>query len=286
MKKFTLVLVTMLCFVSAVRAQTYVTSLASWTSGATTSEDLTGIPSYFTNNGHTHFVKVTVDNGSSISNCSFYDNDFTTNFLEYECSIDINDVLIRYWDISNLYSNFSGDSGIFPLIFTQNLFNFDDHYEYIEVGETEWRIKSTSGSTVQTINAEEGYLTQNDGGIMKIDDNYYLILVEKSFSQDIHKILFYRIDHIQGLTKVNVELPISVFPTMTTREHQITVELGEGNNAKEVTVVNSLGQVVKRVPIEEGQREITIPTSNFSRGLNVVNTRTEQGQGSCKIIVQ
>ena len=73
---------------------------------------------------------------------------------------------------------------------------------------------------------------------------------------------------------------------MPTCDQQITVELGEGNNAKEVTVVNSLGQVIKRVPMEEGQRQITIPAQELNSGLNVVNTRTQQGQGSCKIIVR
>jgi hypothetical protein len=73
---------------------------------------------------------------------------------------------------------------------------------------------------------------------------------------------------------------------MPTREQQITVELGEGNNARVITVVNELGQVVKRVPVEEGQREVTIPARELNSGLNVVNTRTKQGQGSCKIIVQ
>ena len=73
---------------------------------------------------------------------------------------------------------------------------------------------------------------------------------------------------------------------MADRSQQITVELGEGNNAKEITVVNSSGQVVKRVPMEEGQREITISARELGTGLNVVNTRTEQGSGSCKIIVR
>ena len=98
--------------------------------------------------------------------------------------------------------------------------------------------------------------------------------------------LIYRIDQTTGLTKVDAQLPITVFPTMPKRDQQITVQFGEGNNVKEVTVVNSFGQVVKRVPVEDGQREITIPASDLGTGLNVVNTRTEQGQGNCKIIVR
>ena len=32
-------------------------------------------------------------------------------------------------------------------------------------------------------------------------------------------------------------------------------------------------------------RQITIPAQELNSGLNVVNSRTQQGQGSCKIIV-
>lgn len=83
-----------------------------------------------------------------------------------------------------------------------------------------------------------------------------------------------------------MQLPISVFPTMPAREEQITVELGEGTNATEITVVNSLGQVVKRVSVEEGQRTVIIPANELGSGLNVVNARNGQSQGSCKIIVR
>ena len=103
---------------------------------------------------------------------------------------------------------------------------------------------------------------------------------------DYREYQLYLIQRGAGVVKVNEPLPISAFPTLLNREQQITVELGEGNNAKEITVVNSNGQVVKRVPVEEGQRTITIPANDLGRGLNVLNTRTDRGQGSCKIIVQ
>ena len=113
---------------------------------------------------------------------------------------------------------------------------------------------------------------------------FYLLLGQREGENT--DILIYRIDQTLGLTKVDVNLPFSVFPTLADRSQQIIVELGEGNNAKEITVVNSLGQVVKRVLIEDGQREVTIPAHELGDGLNVINTRTVQGNGSCKIIVQ
>ena len=104
--------------------------------------------------------------------------------------------------------------------------------------------------------------------------------------QLVNKMLIYRIDQTTGITKIETPLPISVFPTMPTREQQITVELGEDTNVNEITVVNSLGQVVKHLPLEEGQRTVTIPANELGSGLNVVNARNGQGQGSCKIIVR
>lgn len=117
-----------------------------------------------------------------------------------------------------------------------------------------------------------------------MEENYYLALWEWGASDG--KILIYQINQNQGLTKIDAELPISVFPTIADRGQQITVELGEGNNATEINVVNELGQVVKRIPVENGQRTVTIPTKGFGSGLNILNTSTLQGNGSCKIIIK
>ena len=63
------------------------------------------------------------------------------------------------------------------------------------------------------------------------------------------------------------------------------VDIHGRDHLEGVTVVNNLGQVVKRIPVEEGQRTVTFPARDL-RGLNVVNTRSNKGQGSCKIIVK
>ena len=121
--------------------------------------------------------------------------------------------------------------------------------------------------------------------IIKLDNKYYLIISERNENYEFKEHL-YLISQSQGLTKVETELPITVFPSIVNRSQQITVELGEGNNATEVTVINGLGQVIKRMPVQKGQRQVIIPAQDLNNGLNVVNTRTQQGQGSCKIIVR
>ena len=260
-------------FAVAVNAQTLVTEFAG-------DQTMFPVPADFTNNGYTHIARCYYEGNSSLFNITFYENDFTTQLLQFNGSLDLDGLLYGYYDLTNLQYSYDG----LPLIFTQNLFNADDNYEYIEVFETGWNIKSTNGAVVQAIDTEEGFWTMDGGGIMKIDDVYYLLLTQRNETE--RKAQIYRIDQTTGITKVDVELPIFVFPTMADRSQQITVELGEGNNAKEITVVNSSGQVVKRVPMEEGQREITISARELGTGLNVVNTRTEQGSGSCKIIVR
>ena len=296
MKKFTLILAAVFCFATAaVNAQTYV--------GDIQSSEFYTIPGAFTNNGHAYVVFATYL-GDYHYNYSIYQSDFTTHVTDFN---NLGEVYLGYIDCDS----YSEDA---YLIFTQKLFNTDSHFEYVEhiydvyydtvyydpenywIQEREFTktiiIKSTNGSTLWSFDAEEGY--QCECYCFKLDNKYYLLVYEgenyhESYGYDYQydrRNHLYLISQGQGLTEVKTDLPISVFPSIANRHQQITVELGEGNNAKEVTVVNSLGQVIKRVPVQEGQRQITIPAQELNSGLNVVNTRTEHGQGSCKIIVR
>ena len=274
MKRFTFILAAVLCLATAtVNAQTYV-------------GDINGmvemyIPGAFTTNGQSYVCYSTYNSGSDSYNFSIY-QDFTTHI------VDINNVG-EY--VGSLYCDLDAPYQASGLLFTQNLFNTDNSFEYIEGDgvvidwvfyQTALHIKSSNGSTLWSFNAEEGYRCY--GYIVKLNNKYYLLVGE--YNENDEKYHLYFISQGQGLTEVKTELPISVFPSIANRNQQITVELGEGNNAKEVTVVNGLGQVIKRMPVDEGQRQVTIPAQELNSGLNVVNSRTQQGQGSCKIIVQ
>ena len=275
MKKLTLILAVALCLATAaVNAQTYVGDIDGSFGGC--------IPGAFSTNGHPYVVYTTMMNeyNDHDFNASIYQSDFTTHV------IDINNVRDVYFiDLDN--------NSECPCI-TQNVFNSDDNFEYIEYeyeGENYYsviaiHIKSSNGNTLWSFNAEEGFHCYCD--VFKLDNKYYLLVGENRYNGYDYEYRYhlYFISQAQGLTEVKTELPISVFPSIARRNQQITVELGEGNNAKEITVVNGLGQVIKRMPVEEGQREITIPAQELNNGLNVLNTRTQQGQGSCKIIVQ
>ena len=270
MKKFTLILAAALCLATAaVNAQTYVGDIGG---------QFYSIPSAFTNNGHPYVIFETND----FHDFSIYQSDFTTHVVDINI---VRDIWSTYIDYDNFQYATNG------LVFTQNLFNTDDDFEYIEMERfregfyTALHVKSSNGSTLWSFNPEEGYYCTSSL-VFKLENKYYLLMYELRDDYSDFRCHLYFISQAQGLTEVKTELPISVFPSIARRNQQITVELGEGNNAKEITVVNGLGQVIKRMPVEEGLQQITIPAQELNNGLNVLNTRTQQGQGSCKIIVQ
>lgn len=278
MKKFTLTLMALLCFAGALIAQNHVTTLNGG--------EVLGIPGVFTNDGHSNVLCYNYD----IDAYCIHDNDLTTVLLNVSSIFNTSDEIVYcyYTDFSSAdgFSGYHSIPGEKILYFTQSLFNADNYYEYIIWSNSGWTISSSDGTIIQTINVDDGCQARRHPFIMKIDDNFFLGLIESNNETYDENMLVYRIDKVQGLTKIDMQLPISVFPTMPTREEQITVELGEGTNATEITVVNSLGQVVKRLPVEEGQCTVTIPARDLGSGLNVVNTRSNKGQGSCKIIVR
>lgn len=277
MNRITLALAAALCFATvAMNAQTYVGNIGN-------PDGFHVIPGSFTTNGHPYVVFCGL--GSNL-NASVYQSDFTTHVLDFNnvCSN------VAYYDFDN-----SGGGLSFTAAITQNLFNSDDDFEYFEaemVGEfiTAIHIKSTNGSTLWSHISEAGYNLSPGWffgfDVCKLDNKYYLIFGEAKDDASELKLHIYFISQSQGLTKVETELPISVFPSIVNRGQQITIELSEGNNANEVIVVNGLGQIIKRVMVEESQRQITIPTQELNIGLNVINTRTKQGQSSYKIIVR
>ncbi|MBR1835124.1 MAG: T9SS type A sorting domain-containing protein [Bacteroidales bacterium] len=101
-----------------------------------------------------------------------------------------------------------------------------------------------------------------------------------------NKLRFYRIDRQMQKIEPVASVPFSVRPTVMERGQEIVVELDEGSNAREIEVVNALGQTVKRVPVAAGQREVRINSADMGSGMNFISTRTTEGQGTVKIIVR
>lgn len=284
MKKIFFTIATVLCLLTTADAQTFTDEYTNTYIGS--------IPGIFTTNGHPYLVAVANARQLSVldGNLDLIANVTNDNSIldAYYMDADASAIAVTYYH--NTFDHI--------LLLTQNLYNSDDDFEFLEA---QWvtvsqyssyingiSIKSSNGSTLQTIYADEGWHFESSRAafVLKIENNLYLVLREEQTGGENTKQVFYLIKQNQGLAKVDVDLPLSVFPTLPSRDQQITVELGEGNNATEITIVNSLGQVVKRIPVEEGQRTVSIPARELGCGLNVVNAHGSQGQGSCKIIVR
>ena len=294
MKRYIMVLAVMFGLFTVAKAQTYIGDL---------SDELIGVvPSYFSSSGRPYLLYYSSDNTYSV-----YQSDFTTHLTD----ISFGDAEIEELEFVDL-DIFTGEIDI---ILTQNLFNDDDYFEYFENEEelltyidTIWywddyydsllyevyeyeyygitgiSVKSTNGSTIWSYSPGDGKTCSFDA-LIKFDGKYYFTV--RTYDDNGDRIYrLYWISQTQGVAEVKTDFPMAAFPTMPTRDQQITVELGEGNNAREITVVNELGQVVKRVPVQEGQHEVVISAQDLSTGLNVLSTRTKQGKGSCRIIVR
>lgn len=282
MKKYLITFVAVFCLLTTVKAQTLTGNYDGMYFGS--------IPGIFTQNGHPYLVAAW-----GAGRLSVFDGTLTA-LADVNNDRVITDAFFMDADASSITISGFHNTLDHDLLLTQNLFNDDGYFEFLEGQSTNpnashcdiINIKSSNGTILQSIFSEEGwyFADSKTAFVLKIDGNFYLVFRESNYQEELTKHVFYLVKQNQGLTKVDVDLPLSVFPTIPTREQQITVELGEGNNATEIIVVNSLGQTVKRIPIEAGQREITIPAGELGSGLNVINARSPQGQGSCKIIVR
>ena len=291
----------MLGVFTAVNAQTYVCDLDGCDLEAFV------IPGDFTNSGHPYITHITYSGDGHLLNFSIYQSDLTTPVTTFN---NVSYPGFYYIDYDNL-------SEVHYIAFTQTLFNDDAYFEYFDYEEetytvydtigawydeeegvwyyeveeynqtytTAINVKSANGSTIWTYRRPEGMLTCGLNFIFKLDNKYYMCIYTYNENNENRYPLFI-IKQNQGITEINNTPFITAFPTMPTRDQQITVDLGEGTNAHEITVVNGLGQELKRIPLEEGQRTVTIPARELGRGLNVLNARSDCNQGNCKIIVR
>lgn len=186
--------------------------------------------------------------------------------------------------------------------YTQTLFNNDSKFEYIKPVWDGRRIVrldiiDEDGNTVNSITWTAGYALGpdyysgedavvysriNDCRLIVIGGKYYLCL-NVGANHYNKQTLYYRIDRqTQSITRVE-NVPFNVFPTVAERGNDITVQLEEGTNAREIVVVDAMGREVKSVPVAQGQREVKISTSDLGSGMGFVSDRKN---GAVKIIVR
>lgn len=181
-------------------------------------------------------------------------------------------------------------------MFSQTLFNNDAEYEYLlpvipsgqtcyeeSVHVTAFNIMSGS-EVVGTIQPPAGSNFAGTYVIMyKLGNQLYLLFeIRDENSEYEYSIAWYRINRQTSTVTLVEEMPVSVHPTLVRRGGDVTVELGEGASAHEISVVNGLGQTVKRIPVAEGQREVHINTGDLGSGVNFIGSK----RGTTKIVVK
>ena len=149
-----------------------------------------------------------------------------------------------------------------------------------------WRgmsIISEDGSTVWSWHASGN----NWGGTYLAKWNgVYFIVTEEDTGNEEYTFTWYRINHsTQSITQVEGPA-LNVWPTIASKNQTITVELGENCNASEIQVVNAMGQTVKRIPVQAGQTEVQLRTSDLDSGMHIIGTHGRNNNSSCKIIVK
>lgn len=199
----------------------------------------------------------------------------------------------------------------FSYCVTQTLFNSDSKFEYVREHYDQnvdivvrtpssiyhhprlsgFDVFNEDGELLTTILCPENECFKGDLGVLSWDNQ--IMLYATTFPNNVHpdssrywQTCFYRIDRQMQKIEQVASVPFSVRPTVMERGQEIVVELDEGSNAREIEVVNALGQTVKRVPVAAGQREVRIDSADMGSGMNFISTRTTEGQGTVKIIVR
>lgn len=219
-------------------------------------------------------------------------------------------VTMNYYDLdNNTYRN--GDVGFFV---TQTLFNDEEKFEYIRIeyddtpstdyeqdrdedGEVDYRvienrtcvgfsIVQEDGTVIQTVprattGTENSTVLDRYADLIKVNGKMYLSMIEGEKTH--RKQAFYRIDkQTNNVKRMNAVSGLRVSPRIAEKSQNVTVELEEGSQAQQVLVVNAAGQIVKKIPVANGQHRVTFNTATMGRGMNMVS----DGQNSCKMIIK
>lgn len=267
------------------------------------------IPSVFGLNGHAYI-------GTELQSPHQSGEDYDVTMRIYNNQFQIVDSLVHRYNYNGVgkpyFSDFTKQCAFwnfnelttspYIIAFTQNLFNsdnmfefFTENYRYLDKKELiSLSIKQTNGNILDSITPDyyEGYYASYVSPNFIMWNGIVYLTVEwhyktlSSYSSSLIRTDFYQINRTtQSIQRVS-ELPFNVFPSLVDRSQEITIELGEGNNATEISVIDANGRVLETIPVQAGQREVKIPASKMGHGLNLLNANDRQRQATKKIIVK
>jgi len=174
---------------------------------------------------------------------------------------------------------------------SQTLFNNDEKFEYITLIKNEsdecsgLQIKSETGDVLSTVTFNKAsfycYL-----GLFKMKSKVYLFVV----AEDDDLTYIYRIDkETSTVQKVKSIEGMNIMPRMPKRHEVVTVELDDvSDEARELQVVNGAGQMVDRIIVPAGQKQVQLNSAHMSPGINIINVKGSDNKAasSQKIFVK
>lgn len=241
---------------------------------------------------------------------NYYTDTYTGDWYNYDEDEGTRTIEPIYFELNDYDNNRCVERGF---SISQTLFNNDEKYETLvpkysqrEViaderdadgdGVIDHRTISVgrypTGLSVVSEDGTELYSIETDFGMAGYSDYYELLKINGKLyigaeDESYDNYIFFEINRETSSIKQVAKLKgMRVSPTIAEQTDNITVELGEGSNAKEIVVVNGNGQVVKQIPVKNGERQITINAGSLNRGLNILNARGAKGNNNCKIIVK
>ena len=186
------------------------------------------------------------------------------------------------------FDTFADDNSFY---LSQTLFNNDEKFEYITLIENKsgdysgLQIRSETGDVLSTVTFNKAY-NYFDLQVFKMKSKVYLFVVAKGD----YLTYIYRIDkETSTVQKVKTVEGINIMPRMPKRHEAVTVELDDvSDEAREIQVVNGAGQMVDRIIVPAGQKQVQLNSAHMSPGINVINVKgtDNKAASSHKIFVK
>ncbi|MBQ8452811.1 MAG: hypothetical protein IJ539_03420 [Prevotella sp.] len=177
---------------------------------------------------------------------------------------------------------------------SQTLFNNDEKFEYITLIENEsgncsgLQIRSETGEVLSTVTFNNAFSWCNLQ-VFKIKSKMYLFVVGEVAEHE-YLTYIYRIDkETSTVQKVKTVEGINIMPRMPKRHEVVTVELDDvSDEAREIQVVNGAGQMVDRIIVPAGQKQVQLNSAHMSPGINIINVKGSDNKAasSQKIFVK
>ncbi|MCD8303772.1 MAG: T9SS type A sorting domain-containing protein [Prevotellaceae bacterium] len=245
-------------------------------------------PSEFLYEGKAHFL-IQISNPADDPTDDTYTFEIYNSDIELEKTITLTDDW-KHLDYRNLNTNNSGED--FEIYLSQTLFNQDDKWEWVALVENEdgkyagLKVMQEGDVELCSLDFDTEY-SRLYLQIWLLDDKVYLV-VELEYPYD--GLIFYQINSGEeaSIKYVGKVKGLSISPTILERSTPVTIEFVDDTEAThKVTVTSASGQVVQRLTVAAGQTSVSLNTSSWGKGMNIVTTKNSNNETeSCKLIVK